>query len=45
MVKPRQLGHVVLPKEKWPRDGDLFGSTPFPLGSLEEEPEPAVSAT
>ena len=37
--------YYELPKGKWPKDGDLFGSTPFPLGGLEEEPEASVSVT
>ena len=37
--------YYELPKEEWPKDGDLFGRTPFPLGSLEEEPAAALGAT
>ena len=47
MVKPKQLGHVVLRVRdvEQPKDGDLFGSTPFPLGSLEEEPAAALGTS
>ena len=37
--------YYELPKDRWPKNGDLFGSTPFPLGTLDGEPAAAVGAS